>query len=560
MSSVRVTAAVVALVCVAPRLTAQSSRRLAPCAAAPAGDPAGWAVERTRAAELAGELRSRPWLVRRPSDGLEDAACAARGGIPPASPGGATSGRGGSLALLPLRWSAEANTAYPRDRNNGALWAGRGTSTALDGGFAAAVRFGRVRLSLAGAPRLLYHQNRAFELAPGGGPARDASYPNPWHRGLIDWPQRPGGAPFWVLDPGQSHVRLDAFGAAVGVSTENLWWGPALRNPLLMSNTAPGFPHVFMGTSGPTDVRIGRIEARLIWGRLEESEYFDQDDANDRRLFAGLVADFEPRWLPGLYLGLARAYLRVLPPEPLPLVEYLLEPYLDVRSNAVGSGAPGADNQLVAVFARWAHPGAGFEVYAEWAREDHWADFANLLAEPDASQAYTLGFQRLVPVGSRWLRLAGELTHLSDALPINHVNRGVLSYYVHTQVRQGYTHRGQLLGAAIGPGSDAQYLAADLLAESIRTGLFLERVRYDDDAYNALFERTYGPDGHDLELTAGVRHARPVGALELDAELAYSRRYNRNFLGLDGVRPARRVEGNWYIRLGLAWDPGLALR
>src|SRR5699024_10219580 len=98
----------------------------------------------------------------------------------------------------------------------------------------------------------------------------------------IDWPQRFGDNSVRSNELGQSYVRFDAYGLAAGVSTENLWWGPAQRYPILMSNTAPGFPHIFAGTGRPLDIYIGKLELEAIWGRLSESDYFDNDPDNDR--------------------------------------------------------------------------------------------------------------------------------------------------------------------------------------------------------------------------------------------------------------------------------------
>ena len=44
---------------------------------------------------------------------------------------------------------------------------------------------------------------------------------------------------FW----GNSSVRLNAGPVSLGISSENITWGPSLMNPLLMSSHAPGFMH-----------------------------------------------------------------------------------------------------------------------------------------------------------------------------------------------------------------------------------------------------------------------------------------------------------------------------
>ena len=58
------------------------------------------------------------------------------------------------------------------------------------------------------------------------------------------------------------------WGVGAGLSTENLWLGPGLRNSILLTNNAPGFPHLFLGTSKPVDIYIGSLDVLALWGQL----------------------------------------------------------------------------------------------------------------------------------------------------------------------------------------------------------------------------------------------------------------------------------------------------
>jgi hypothetical protein len=506
-----------------------------------------------RVAELAGVLSLQPRLSRRISGERDRTFCATEQRTTPwdASRAGTVAGTGPALAIRPMTLRSDFNSAYPRDINNGARWAGRGVSAELSGGLE--LRWGA--LSAAAAPAILVHQNRAFETVPVAHPERTA-FAHPWHRG-VDLPQRFGETGYGSFDPGQSYVRIDAGPLAAGVSTENLWWGPALRYPLLMSNTAAGFPHAFIGTSGARNVGIGRAELQAVWGRLTESPHFDDDADNDHRLIAGLTVGFEPRGLPGLFLGAGRIFVQTLVPGELGFSDYVLGPYRSVRENPLGADNRLGDNQLISAFARWAHPAAGLEVYLEWAREDHWEDLDELIAVPDASQAVTLGLQKVMVRETSWIRLAFETTRLDDALPFqNGFRGGPLSFYVHSQVIQGHTQRGQLLGAYVGTGADAQYLALDRFSGTGRAGVYLERIRREADTYRMRWSRAYGPDGHDVEVTAGVHQLRFVGAFDLAWGASYSHRSNRDFLGMLESPARRRTEGNWGLRLDLGWHPG----
>ncbi|MFN5803692.1 MAG: hypothetical protein ACK420_00025, partial [Sphingomonadales bacterium] len=61
--------------------------------------------------------------------------------------------------------------------------------------------------------------------------------------GHIDMYDRIGTQPINKALPGQSSLKFQSSHIAVGMSTENIWWGPALRNSLVLSNHAPSFLH-----------------------------------------------------------------------------------------------------------------------------------------------------------------------------------------------------------------------------------------------------------------------------------------------------------------------------
>ncbi|HUG40847.1 MAG TPA: capsule assembly Wzi family protein [Longimicrobiales bacterium] len=474
-------------------------------------------------------------------------------GEPGAAPGWSVRDLGlPSITILPAASILQHNGAYPRTQRDGARWAGRGRSGAVTAG--AHARWGPI--SAAFAPVLGFHQNEQFPVLH---PATEglSEWGSYFHAGVIDLPQRFGDESDRWAHPGQSYIRADAYGAALGVSTETLRWGPARRNPILMSGTAPGFFHAFVGTSGPADVGIGRLEVEAVWGRLEESSYFDTDPDNDTRLLAGLVIAFSPGASSGLTLGAARVYSRTIPPGGLPLGELILGPYRDVRENP-GADAPDPDNQLLSLFLRWGLPAAGFEAYGEYAREDHWDHFEDLVMEPDHSRGYTVGFQKAFTraSGDPRLRVAAEATNL-NASSAWRSGRFLTTFYVHSQVRQGHTHRGQLLGAPIGPGSDAQYVAADYLWPGGLVGASFERIRYDNDTYYNTFAHRFTYAGHDTELTPALRGVYLLRGFQLVGEVALSVRYNRGFLELHRATSVPTTEENLSVSVGAAWVPGL---
>jgi len=451
-----------------------------------------------------------------------------------------------TLELIDPRLRTYFNSSYPVGQNDGAVWQGKGVTSALDLGVGASWR----SLSLTLRPTVIHNQNARFELAVGtvtGMPV----YAYPWR--LIDMPQRFGSDTFWTIDPGQSELRLDAYGATAGLSTANEWWGPATRNPIIMSNNAPGSPHAFLGTDGQLHTGIGGFEARWIWGRLTQSEYFDPNAADTRRFVTGLVGTYSPSLLDGLSLGFTRLFYGYIPDAGLPFSDYFAVLGGLRKKTLVSPSNPTGDDehdQLLSFFGRWVLPESGFEVFGEWARNDHAWSFRDFILEPEHSQAYTLGLRKAYELsGDRLLALTGELTHLERST--TYEIRANPTYYAHHIVTQGYTQEGQVVGAGIGPGGGAQSLAADLYAPWGRAGVYLERQMRDNDAYYAWTVATGQSQPyccHDVSLNLGASTLFFVDDFDLGAGFIFTHEYHRYFYGRDLSNLNLSLSARWRRR------------
>lgn len=475
-----------------------------------------------RVGELTGAVAPSPRLIRR--GGLRfETTCADGRPLPwkvtPAPARGAP-----YLLVLPAQLELAYNSRYPSGQNDGLLWAGRGVSSFATVGVAG--RYGP--LSFALAPEVAWSQNQAFELVPNG-QTGDLRFMNPWYGSNIDYPQRFGATPFASWAPGQSYLRLDAWNVGLGISTENLWFGPGINDAIAMSSAAAGFPHVFIGTRHPQDVWIGTVEAQVLWGRLDRSRYLPSPT---HPLVTALVVDYTPRWLPQLSVGLARVQLQVW--HDLRLRDWF--PFIqDFQKKNLTSWYPDSptgdnpkDNQLASVFARWIFPESALELYGEFAREDAENSWEMFIREPDHSAAYTLGLQKIYRAGSRWVRVNAELTNLQMLFPANNP-RGNPVYYTHGE-DLSYTYQGQLLGAWIGPGADAQRLAVDVFDAKGRIGGYLERVRRNDAIFWLVIDPQGGNASHDTEVTAAIRQVLFAGPVDVSWEAGASFRWDRDFL------------------------------
>ena len=418
------------------------------------------------------------------------------------------------------------NSDLPYSLNDDALWAGRGTNVeiTLGGG----VQLGRVRLIA--APSFVHSDNREYALAdPTISPPVPVTrnpFSSPWHAGAqsIDLPIRFGSVPLSRLTAGQSSLIVSAGPVEIGAATENEWWGPGIRNALLLSNNAEGFPHFLVRTAHPVALPFGVIEARWLAGGLTESPYFDFDPSNDLRSIALLGVTLEPRGTSGLTVGAARAvytesrnWVTALTSFPQALAGVGHPDAVPLSDSA----SVGGRDALFSLFARYVIPASGAEVYGEWGRTESPLSVRDFLEQPNHSQGYTLGLQwvgaELARTHGR-IRIQAEATYLEQSTTYRF--RPIGSWYTSHAVPQGYTERGQPLGAAIGPGSSSQFLALDHVATKWQLGAYLTRVRWLEDAET---QKEYpisalGRCSHDVSTLPGVRGrmTTPVGTVFAD--------------------------------------------
>ncbi|MEO7218478.1 MAG: capsule assembly Wzi family protein [Gemmatimonadaceae bacterium] len=419
------------------------------------------------------------------------------------------------FSVLPVTASAGYNSAFPWGSNDGAVWAGRGLTTSLQGGFA--VAWGPA--SLVVNPIVFRAENTAFTLQPNGesgdGVFRNGDFPND-----VDLPQRFGNSAYSKFDWGQSTLRVDGLGMTVGFSTANQYWGPATVFPVILGNNAAGVPHAFFGTERPTNIGIGRIQARVVYGMERQSDYSPVagpdtfttvDQPGTRRFMSGLVVTFSPKPIPGLELGAARYFHQAWDGQ-IDSRE-LRSPFEGILKSSISRGLaiPGIDdkdvlkNQLASVFGRWVLARSGFELYAEYGHEDHNADVRDLELEPDHSRIAMAGFRKVFAQrNGSFSALRAEYIDASAPSLGRHRDEG--GVYIHTVLRQGHTEGGQLLGAPIGAGSfGAEIIVWERYTRDGRNSWYVERTSQDNATS---FFANGMPDDGASDLTGSIGYER----------------------------------------------------
>jgi hypothetical protein len=431
-----------------------------------------------------------------------------------------------SSRALQWRWlrprlESTWNSDIPYSMNDGAPWAGRGLTFLLGGGVAGSMGSARFIVS----PEIWRTQNTTFAVLPGRDSLR-SGFASPFFDGRmsLDLPVRFGYRPTTAVGLGESSVWWVTRRVQFGISSESQWWGPGVRNALVLSNHAGGFPHAFVSPAKPITTRFGHVQGKWIVGALGESRFFDTRTDNDLRSLSGAIITFTPATDSGLVVGLARVvYSRLNDVTSLPLRAF------DVilrrgGHDDVPPASHAASEQITALFGRWVMPHTGAEVYGEWGRLLLPASIRAFLLAPQFTQGYTIGTQWLPVADARSrLRVQLELTNLEQS-PTSR-DGDTISFYASGVVQHGYTHRGQVLGAAIGPGSSSQWLAVDLLRDAWSAGVYAGRIRWNTDAYY-LQPTSVTPSSYDVSLLAGFRSDLTFGRSAVAVEATWQDRLN----------------------------------
>ncbi len=239
---------------------------------------------------------------------------------------------------------------------------------------------------------------------------------------------------------------------------------------------------MFFGTSAPADIWIGKIHGRMFVGGLTQSAWSPIDTTGGKQLAAGVIAMFEPRGLPGVEIGASRFFHRFWP-NGGPSAKDLALP-IQTLFGIDPSGV--AQNQLASAFFRIKLPRSAFEVYGEFAREDYALNLRDLLVEPDHISAYTLGLMRVFKSEE-----ARTLTSLRVEFTNGRVTdiaggRGEGLFYEHSEIEQGHTQFGQLLGSPMVRGGGGGIVAVDRYTPDGRDTFSFTRMDEADESPGGL--------------------------------------------------------------------------
>ena len=401
----------------------------------------------------------------------------------------------GTFQILPLTWQQQYNSDHPYGWNDGAMVPAKGYQTMISGGFYA--RFGPLSIQL--RPEYVYAVNPQFNGFSSGHNGQDLINYYAYHN-LIDAPERYGNSAYNKAFWGQSSIRLTFGPVSAGLSNENIWWGPGIRNALILSNHAPGFKHITLNTVRPIKTYIGSFEGQIIAGRLDGSGLPPlavttlSDGTNlftvkrdDWRYFTGFNINYHPKWIRGMTLGLTRTF-DAYEEDVKGFSGYV--PFFVAYQKVISgiNGDPFPRDQYTSLYARWLFTKAQAEVYFEYGLNDNSYNLRDFIGSPDHSRAYLFGFRKMLLLPGKinqHILFSAEVTQLSQTP--DRLVRDAGGWYVHYQVREGQTNEGQVLGAGTGSGGNLQSMDVSWISGLKKLGIGLERYEHNVDFYRNAF-------------------------------------------------------------------------
>lgn len=453
------------------------------------------------------------------------------------------------IKVLPFTWLNEYNSKLPFGYNNGPLYPNVGYQTMVTGGIY--VRAGILNIQF--KPELVHAENSAFltfsNVQANYGSTIIPAFFN--YINSIDAPERFGPYGLSHAGLGQSKITLIYKNVELGVSTENLWWGPGIQNSIMMSNSAPGFLHWTFNSSNPVKTPIGSFEWQLIGGRLKQSgfvpydpgvlasyQYLYRPKPVVTRYLSAFTVNWHPKWVDGLFLGAsAYDYLNIDSTYRSKSLAKRLFPVFMPSSLTQNSdiNVNGQDFAF-ALNIRQVFLKDHAEVYFEWARNDGWANLRDLFGELEHSTAYTLGYNRFFKLKeNQFIKVTTELTHLQ--LPSTFLLREVFPWYTHANnPRDGYTNEGRFVGAGIGPGGNSLMLDVSYIKNINSFGIKFERYVHNNDLYYYAFAGTSNFVSHWVDFSSTFYANVKLKKILVSAQYTPVYSYNYEYFQANDVR------------------------
>jgi len=444
------------------------------------------------------------------------------------------------IKILPLTLQQQFNSHHPYGWNDGAMIPAKGYQGLVSGGIY--LKYGPLSIQL--RPDFVYAANPEFAGFASGHQVADIANYYRTHT-LIDWPERFGSKSYQKASLGASSIRLTFDPVSIGVSNENVWWGPGISNALVLTNNAPGFKHITINTVRPIKTIVGHFEGQIIAGLLDNSglnALTYQPEASwikrsrpyrdERRYFSGYNITYHPKWVPGLTFGMTRTFNSYYKDNHgfSDFIPFFVP--FKKESTEDAAGDPFARDQVTSLYTRWLFTKAAAEIYFEYGWGDNLFNSRDLVSSPDHSRAYIFGLRKLFSISGKrdeFIMLGGEITQTS-LQPSESTLRATPTWYKNNDVRQGHTHLGQVLGAGTGPSGDIQSVTVSWIKGLKRVGVSIDRYVHEADYSRVYFPDINGNSRSWVDLALGLQGEWDYKNIIFNAKIQHIKSYNYQWI------------------------------
>ncbi len=296
---------------------------------------------------------------------------------------------------------------------------------------------------------------------------------------------------------GQSSLRIDFGPLSIIAGSNNIWRGPGIISSLLMSNNAQGFKHVGLNSIRPIRTILGSFELSIYGATLTQNSTQGFENKNLRkdeisqntRYINMLTLTYSPIFLKNFYLGANRVFHQFTRTTPSKnFIRDYIPVTLPLFRNVYQDNAEAID-QILSGFVKYIFPKEHAELYFEYGWNDGKSNSRDLILDNSHSSSSVIGFRKLEYINSKtYINIEFEATRMSQTP--SYLQRNAGNWYVHGQLKEGYTNENQILGAGSGWGNNIQSFCVSFNNFKNKIGFKLQHLDHAPTGYLNLYSNT----------------------------------------------------------------------
>jgi len=239
-------------------------------------------------------------------------------------------------------------------------------------------------ISFSAEPYILQNQNKQTKIY---------ERPSPY-RYLNDVVQLPGKK---ITKQGlrNAHIYIHYKGIGIGLSNENMWWGPGLQSSLSMTNNTVGFKHYSFGTIKEKRYKKFGFHGKYTLATIEKNDLIDDSYFTS---IGGIINYYSN---PIITIGFTRNYMTGgmssghswnISDASKIIFEGLFLENLEAKKYTTAKGGDAFD-QTITGFISLLYPQSKLKIYMELGYNDNRQNLWDFIIHPDHSVASIIGLQ-----------------------------------------------------------------------------------------------------------------------------------------------------------------------